>query len=77
MVKHPDEDVILDLCCGRKRCPVVRRKPGGFVVEDDDQRVELDDDQARKVADCLLAALCPRDTAGDVLQRDLHDAGPW
>jgi hypothetical protein len=48
------------MCCGQKRCPVLREISGVFVIEDEGQRVELTREQAQRAADWLLERLKQR-----------------
>jgi hypothetical protein len=47
----------LDLCCGGKKCPILREIAEGFELSDAGQSVVLTREQARAVADWLLQRL--------------------
>lgn len=62
MEKNPSDD-ILDLCCGGKKCPVVRDEGDAFVIVDADQSpapICLTPEQAASVAGWLTARLALR-----------------
>lgn len=50
----PDQ---LTLCCVKgKKCPVISQDPQGFSLRDDDgSRIRLSEEQARLMADWILA----------------------
>jgi hypothetical protein len=57
--KFGDSDV-LDMCCGKRKCPVLREVSGVFIIEDEGQRVELTREQAALATEWLAARLGKR-----------------
>jgi hypothetical protein len=53
----PGDGSVLDMCCGSRKCPVLREISGAFVIEDAGQRVELTREQAESAAKWLLERL--------------------
>jgi len=55
--QEKDFGPVLDMCCGKRRCPVFTETSEGFVIEDEGQRVVLTREQADRAAIWLLARL--------------------
>jgi hypothetical protein len=53
----PEQERVLDLCCGSKKCPVLREVSEGFVIEDAGQRIEITREQAERIAAWLVLRL--------------------
>jgi hypothetical protein len=54
---NDDPGAVLDMCCGKKRCPILREISGVFVIEDEGQRIELTREQAEAAAAWLVMRL--------------------
>lgn len=52
-----DDDRVLDLCCGGKKCPVLREDHEGFCIEDAGQTVTFTREQAAEIAAWLARRL--------------------
>jgi hypothetical protein len=48
---------VLDLCCGGKRCAVLREIPNGFIIEDEGVSVTFTREQAEKITAWLVLCL--------------------
>lgn len=61
----------LNLCCGGKSCPIVRKTPGGFELRDAEQLIALGDADAAQIAYWILARV-----PAVVAQPELHSEAP-
>jgi len=51
------DDRVLDLCCGSRKCPVLRENSNGFSIEDAGQTVNFTREQAERIAAWLVMRL--------------------
>jgi hypothetical protein len=57
MSELKEDGAVLDMCCGKKRCPVFREVSDGFELSDEGQTVKLTREQAEAAAAWLVMRL--------------------